>query len=150
MAWRDYRDLMRQMDYDMHRFTEEAFGFLETANRFWEPGADIHETDAALVIKMEVAGVSADTVQVSLSADGRRLLVSGVRAEAAAERVTRTGCHQLEIYFGPFERTFNVPSEMEIARDAISATLKDGFLTVTLPKRAATQSRPVAIEIRLG
>ncbi|MBC8143038.1 MAG: Hsp20/alpha crystallin family protein [Armatimonadetes bacterium] len=151
MAWRDYRDLMRQMDYDMHRFTEEAFGFLETANRFWQPNADIHETDTGIVIKMEVAGVSADSVQVSLSGDARRLLVSGVRAESATERVMRTGCHQLEVYFGPFERTFTLPGDFDAERDAIAATLKDGFLTITLPSRIASPvSRPIPIEIHIG
>ena len=151
MAWRDYRDLMRQMEYDMHRFTEEAFGFLETPNRFWQPGADVHETDAGIVVKMELAGVTADNLQVSLSGDGRRLMVAGVRSEAAEERTLRTGCHQLEVYFGPFERTFTVPGDFETERDAISATLRDGFLTITLPRRAHTPAtRPIPIEVQAG
>lgn len=151
MAWRDYRDLMRQMDYDMHRFTEEAFGFLETPNRFWQPGADVHETGAGIVIKMELAGVTAENIQVSLSADGRRLMVAGVRSEGADERSIRTGCHQLEIYFGPFERTFTVPGDFETERDEIGATLKEGFLTITLPRRARTAAtRTIPIEVQAG
>ena len=151
MAWRDYRDLMRQMDYDMHRFTEEAFGFLETPNRFWQPGADVHETGAGIVIKMELAGVTAENIQVSLSADGRRLTVAGVRSEGIEERTLRTGCHQLEIYFGPFERTFTVPGDFETERDEIGATLKDGFLTITLPRRArAAVTRTIPIEVQAG
>ena len=151
MAWRDHRDLMRQMEYDMHRFTEEAFGFLDTPERFWQPGADVHETDAGVVVKMELAGVTAEGLQVSLSGDGRRLTVGGVRSEGAEERVLRTGCHQLEIYFGPFERTFTVPGDFETERDAISATLKDGFLTITLPRRKhAHVPRPIPIEVQAG
>ncbi len=149
MAWRDYRDLMRQMEYDMHRFTEEAFGFLETPNRFWQPGADIHETEAGIVIKMELAGVTAENIQVSLSGDGRRLTVAGVRSEPLSERAPRTGCHQLEIYFGPFERTCTIPGEFESDRDRIGASLKEGFLTITLPRRAAkTASRSIPIEVQ--
>ena len=151
MAWRDYRDLMRQMEYDMHRFTEEAFGFLETPNRFWQPSADVHETGTGIVIKMELAGVTADNIQVSLSADGRRLTVAGVRSEAAQERSSRTGCHQLEIYFGPFERTFTIPGEFETERDEIGATLKEGFLTITLPRRAqSVTTRSIPIEVQAG
>jgi HSP20 family protein len=151
MAWRDYRDLMRQMDYDMQRFTEEAFGFLETPNRFWQPSADVHETDAGIVIKLELAGVTAENIHVSLSGDGRRLTVSGVRTEGTEERSMRTGCHLLEIYFGPFERTFTIPADFETERDEIGATLKDGFLTVTLPRRAqALTTRSIPIEVQAG
>lgn len=154
MAWRDYRDLMRQMEHDMNRFAEEAFlGFLDTpggTGRFWQPAADVHETDRTILIKMELAGVSAESVNVSLSADGRQLTVSGVRAEPRGEREVRTGCHQLEIYFGPFERTFHIPVETDVDRDAIAATLKDGFLTIILPRRARptprTRNIPIAVE----
>lgn len=153
MAFRDYRDLLRQMENDMQRFAEDAFlGFFDSpsgVNRFWQPPADVHETEAGVQVKMELAGVTTESVQVSLSADGRRLTVSGVRAEQQAERAARTGCHQLEIYFGPFERTFVIPSEMDIDRERISATLKEGFLTIILPRQAPQPriSRSIPIEM---
>jgi HSP20 family protein len=154
MARRDYRDLLRQMEQDMQRFTEEAFlSFYDSPtsySRFWQPAADVHETESSVVIKLELAGVSTESVNVALSGDGRRLVVSGARSEDHAERTARTGCHQLEIYFGPFERTFHLPPEMLIDRDAITATLKDGFLTITLPRRErqnlAARTIPIAIE----
>jgi len=142
---------MRQMEYDMQRFTEEAFGFLETPNRFWQPSADVHETEAGLVIKLELAGVTAENINVALSGDGRRLTVAGVRAEHSDERSLRTGCHQLEIYFGPFERTFSIPAEFEVDRDGISATLREGFLTITLPRRErVATTRTIPIEVHAG
>jgi Molecular chaperone (small heat shock protein) len=149
VAWRDYRDMLRQMEYDMHRFSEEAFGFLEPSNRFWQPSADVHETQAGIVIKMELAGVTSDNVNVSLSGDSRRLTVSGIRAERPDEREKRIGCHQLEVYFGPFERTFGIPPDYLIERDQITATLRDGFLTITLPRREQTVvSRTIPIEVQ--
>jgi len=133
----------------MQRFSEEAFGILDMPNRFWQPPADVHETDAGIVIKVELAGLTTENVNVSLSGDGRRLTVSGVRAEQQEERTMRTGCHQLEIYFGPFERTFALPTDFEIERDGISATLREGFLTITLPRRAPAPlvSRSIPIEV---
>lgn len=153
MPFRDYRDLLRQMETDMDRFAEEAFlGFFDPPNgltRFWQPHADVHETDKGILIKLEMAGVTAENINVSLSADGRSLTVAGTRAEQPDERATRCGCHLLEIYFGPFERTFSIPSDADVDRDALSATLKDGFLTILLPRRVRGPqlSRSIPIEV---
>ena len=152
MAWREYRDLLRQMEYDMQRFTEDSLrGFLEhpsAMSRFWQPAADIHETDSGIVIKLELAGVTVEDVSVALSGNGRELTVSGVRSETISDREERTGCHLLEIYYGPFERTFPLPPEGDIDRDAITATLKDGFLIITLPRRLEiSRMRTIPIQI---
>lgn len=153
MARRDYRDLFRQMEQDMQRFTEEAFvSFFDTPGsykRFWQPAADVHETTEGIVIKLELAGVTTENVNVSLSGNGRRLVVSGTRSEEDKEREGRIGCHQLEIYFGPFERTFILSEDHNIDREQISATLRDGFLTIMLPKRERPllQERNIPISV---
>ena len=154
MAARDYRSLLRQMEHDMQRFAEEAFfGFFDAPHglsRFWQPAADVHETQNGIQIKMELAGIAAENLNVSLSADGRKLTVSGVRGETGEERRERTHCHQLEVYFGPFERTVALPPDIEVDRDAISATLREGFLTITLPRRDREPilSRSIPIEVQ--
>ena len=153
MSRRDYRDAFRQMEMDMHRFTEDAlrafFDSPDGLHRFWQPAADVHETESAIVIKIELAGVGTDSVFVSLSGDGRRLSVSGNRTEPEAERSDRCGCHQLEIYFGPFERNFLVPDEYEVDRDRITATLRSGFLTIRLPRKPPTPpvTRMIPIDV---
>lgn len=154
MPWRDGNDLFRQMEFDMHRFTEEALrGFLEgpgAHSRFWQPATDVHTTEFGILLKLELAGVAVESVSVALSGDGRRLTISGVRAESEEERASRTGCQQLEIYFGPFERTFVLPAESPIDRDKIRATLKNGFLTIALPHRAPDEEQvrtiPISVE----
>jgi HSP20 family protein len=98
---------------------------------------DIHEAEDALVVKMELAGAKADDLHVSLAPDNRVLTVSGVRAESHTDREGRVRCHQLEIYFGPFERTILLPSGLILDRDGITASYHDGFLLVSLPKRPA-------------
>ncbi len=135
----------------MTRFTEEALrAFLDNQgglSRFWQPAADIHETSNALVIKLEVAGATTETLSVTLSGDGRHLTVAGSRGEGSLEE--KVLCHQLEIYFGPFERTFEVPDDFVIDRDAITATLKNGFLTIRLSERKsrALPTRTIPIEM---
>ena len=152
MPWRDHRDLFRQMEFDLHRFTEEAMrGFLDGpggAARFWQPATDVHTTDVGIVLKLELAGATTENLSVAVSADGRQITVSGVRIEPEGEREARTGCQQLEIYFGPFERTFVLPGDFTLDRDAIKATLKNGFLTITLPRRENREraARTIPIE----
>ena len=45
-----------------------------------------------------------------------------------------------------------IPTEMEVDRDGITATLKDGFLTIALPQRqpVAVESRSIPIEVVSG
>jgi HSP20 family protein len=153
MAFKDYRDLIRQMEREMQQLSDEAFrGFFAMpvggAGRFWQPAVDVHETETDVVVKMELAGGKADDLQVSLSSDDRVLTISGTRTESHSDREGRVRCHQLEIYFGPFERLVPLPA-MPIDRDAIKAAYKDGFLTVMLPKKKIIRgslSRSIPIE----
>lgn len=143
MAFNDYRDIIRQMEREMQQLSDEAFrGFFALpaggAGRFWQPPIDIHETEEAVVVKVELAGVKADDLQVSLTPDDRILNISGTRSESHGDREGRVRCHQLEIYFGPFERAVGLPSGIRLDRDAIKATYRDGFLAVTLPKKPQT------------
>ncbi|MGI4791759.1 MAG: Hsp20/alpha crystallin family protein [Janthinobacterium lividum] len=153
MAFNDYRDIIRQMEREMQQLSDEAFrGFFAIpaggAGRFWQPPIDIHETDEAILVKVELAGVKADDLQVSLTPDDRILNISGSRSESSRDREGRTRCHQMEIYFGPFERAVALPSGIRLDRDAIKATYREGFLLVALPKkRSAEQAGPQIIPI---
>ena len=146
-------DLLRQMENEMQRIADETLrGFLTdipAPNRFWQPRVDMHETPDSVVVKVEVAGVVPEQLNVSLAADDRVLTISGDRNEEDNERVDRIRCYQLEIYFGPFEREVILPGDAKIDRDAIVAAYKDGFLTITLPKRADQSSGTRSIPINV-
>lgn len=150
--FRSYRDILRQMEMEMQRLSDEAllsvFGPLGTVERFWQPPVDVCETEDALMVKAEIAGVRSDRINVSLSADDRILVISGIRAEDEEERRARVRCYQLEIYYGPFERHITLPPDVPIDRENITATYRDGTLTVCIPKRShddvpATRRIPV-------
>ena len=154
MTFRDYRDIVRQMEREMQQMSDEAFrGFFGIATvsaprRFWQPPVDVHETEDALIVRAELAGTRADDLQVSLSPDDRVLTLRGARAEPRSVRDGRVRCHQLEIYFGPFERAVVLPASIALDRERLSATYKDGFLTVTLPKREPARVEPRMIPIQ--
>jgi len=105
----------------------------------WQPPADVYETEKAIVVRLELAGVSPGEVQVSV--DGDVLRIRGrrePRVDADAQRL-----HQMEIAFGAFERAIRIGIPFE--RERVSAQLEDGFLRVTLPKRS-TGPRRIDVE----
>ncbi|MFN8221546.1 MAG: Hsp20/alpha crystallin family protein [Fimbriimonadales bacterium] len=114
--------------------------------RFWEPRIDLYETESAFVVKAELAGVSADAVQIFYVPDKHSLLIKGEReAEQPCEEVVRS-CHQLEILTGAFEREVALP-QVPILEGEIHARLHHGFLTVFIPKGTFVE-RKITLNIR--
>ena len=101
----------------------------------WRPDADVFETEKDVVVRVELAGVHGDDLRVTV--DGELLRVRGVRRPPETADVRRL--HQMEIASGPFERRVRIPIAFD--RDAVTAHLSDGFLTVTLRKRGPARRR---------
>ncbi|MCH7644703.1 MAG: Hsp20/alpha crystallin family protein [Myxococcales bacterium] len=106
----------------------------------WQPDVDIFETETALVVRVEIAGVRSQDLTVKV--DGQTLRVAGIRPAPDGSQVRRL--HQMEIASGPFERRLRIPIPFD--RNGVSAHVADGFLTVTLPKRE-TGPRRVSVEV---
>ena len=109
------------------------------AARYFVPSADIHETDDALVISMEMPGVSRDAVEVMLEKDV--LKVSG--------QVDFSGYEGLEPIYteyavGHFSRSFSLSSTID--QSGITATVDNGVLLLSLPKAREAKPRRVAIQ----
>ncbi len=94
----------------------------------WRPAVDVYEACDALVVRMELAGVSEDDFEVSLYQDA--LVVEGERQWRVPGEVE----HFLaaEIAYGPFR--IEVPLPFPVDSTAVRATYEDGFLTLRLPK----------------
>ena len=109
------------------------------ATRYFVPPCDIHETDEALVISMEMPGVSKENVEVMLEKDV--LKVSG--------EVDFSGYEGLEPIYteyavGHFSRSFSLASTID--RSGISASVESGVLLLNLPKAREAQPRRVAVQ----
>ena len=102
----------------------------------WQPALDVFETEKAIVVRIELAGVRRGDLRVSVERD--MLYVRGVRRPPEDAEVQRL--HRMEIAFGPFERSVRIAIPFE--RDQVSANLEDGYLSVRLPKR-----QPRSIEV---
>jgi HSP20 family protein len=101
----------------------------------WQPAVDVFETEKAIVVRVELAGVRSSQVKVSV--DGEWLRIRGERMPTASRDVERL--HQMEIAFGPFERSVRIGVPFE--RDQVVANLEEGFLSVVLPKREPRRRR---------
>jgi HSP20 family protein len=95
---------------------------LRCSENFWYPAADVYRTGEGWVVKLELAGVAPDELEVEISGDTLR--VSGTRRD---ETVTETiSYHQLEITYSRFEKTIRFPCPVEGA--LIERRYRDGLL----------------------
>jgi HSP20 family molecular chaperone IbpA len=110
------------------------------AERVWNPPTDVFETSDAIHIKMEIAGVKQEHLEVKVT--DNLLVIRGRRADE--QHVKKENFHLMEIHYGSFERVFGLPRPMEVK--SVSATLKDGFLLVTIPKDTNVREYRIGIE----
>jgi HSP20 family protein len=100
----------------------------------WRPPTDVFETDDAVIVRVEIAGMHEADFTVTLHE--QLLTITGARTDPGP----KVAYHQLEVRYGEF-RT-EVFLHWAVDQAGISATYQDGFLVVTLPK---THSRRVKV-----
>jgi HSP20 family protein len=116
------------------------------ARNFWEPRIDLIEDERHFYLKVELAGVRRDDVQLVYLPDRHSMLIRGVRREEKCFDSERTGAHQLEVYYGEFEREVPLP-DFPIEPSEVRAQFENGFLNVLVPKAKAA-FRHTKISIR--
>jgi len=103
----------------------------------WKPPTDVYETDDAVVVHMDIAGMRAGDFHVELA--DSILTISG---ERLARREGKRHYHAMEIQIGPFERRLRIPAPVD--PDSVHASYEAGFLEVRLrkvaPRRSGTHS----------
>ena len=104
------------------------------ANRFWQPRIDVLEDDRVIVVKAELAGVRIENLHLAYAPGDHTIVMRGVRNEEDLLEMGRTGIHQLEIFYGEFEREIQLPAHTQIDPERIHASFKNGFLIVLAPK----------------
>jgi HSP20 family protein len=102
----------------------------------WAPLADVSETDDAYIVEAELPGVRKDQIDVQLT--DRELCITGEVHEEERERR-----HRRMRRTGRFEFRTMLPGEVDTER--VDATLRDGVLTVTIPKAQATKPRHIEV-----
>jgi HSP20 family protein len=96
----------------------------------WRPPADIHETNDAYVIKLELAGMAEEDIEVTLYDDA--VTISGTRVNDEIDEEV-VSFHEAQIRYGPFQATFLLHTPID--RDGADARYHNGFLRLRLPKQ---------------
>jgi HSP20 family molecular chaperone IbpA len=109
-----------------------------TPGRYYVPAADIFETDQALTLMLEMPGVGKGNVDIQIENDVLR--VEGKIDYSAYKEVDPV---YTEYNVGHYTRAFTLPNKID--RDAISAQVENGVLTLTLPKIKDAQPRRITV-----
>ena len=135
MARRKVEEWYWQGGSELHRINEElASGRPRIASgRAWEPKIDLIEEENRFILKAEIAGVRGEEIQLLYIPERHSLLLKGVRVEEDYSDGMRTGIHQLEIFYGEFQREVQLPNS-PIDESNIRAQYRNGFLLVMIPK----------------
>ncbi|WP_135451162.1 Hsp20/alpha crystallin family protein [Tabrizicola caldifontis] len=111
-----------------------------TRNRpVWRPLTDIVETREGVTLMLELPGVAADDVDVALE---KRVLTIRARSHDAGPDKLRLAHAEYEP--GDYERAFTLSEDFDAER--IEAEMKNGVLTLRLPRSEATQPKTIKVK----
>ena len=140
-SWSDFERTFAAVD-ELRRTVEQAWrdeeGLPFERTGAW-PRLSLWDEGRNLVLKADVPGLTEKDVQLQLTQDV--LTVTGERRSDAPEGYS---VHRQERVPARFSRSFTLPVKVDGA--AITATLKDGVLTVTMPKAAESQPRQITVK----
>jgi HSP20 family protein len=136
-AFSELERMRQDMDRLMEGFDARAFR-LPTAGVF--PSANLTEDKDGYYVRAELPGLKADELNISVT--GNTLSISGERK--IADEGGKVRYHRREREAGTFSRSISLPGEVDT--DKVGAELKDGILTVRIPK--AEKAKPKQISIK--
>jgi HSP20 family protein len=128
--WDPFRDLLALHEQLGQLVGSDAPG--------WTPPVDLYETADGFVLTAELPGLSREEIEIH--AEESRVVIRGERAG----HVPCEQYHRVERGHGPFSRAFVLPEPIDV--DNVSADLKEGLLTVTIPKAGGRGQRRIDVE----
>jgi HSP20 family molecular chaperone IbpA len=106
--------------------------------RSFMPVTDIFETDQALTVVLEMPGVSKESVEVGVESD-----VLTIAGRIDFSKYNGLQPLYTEYNIGNYSRSFQISSKIE--QDGIKAELKDGVMTLVLPKAEKAKLRRISV-----
>ena len=138
--WREIDTLQRQIN-SLFEDTRVPSTFFDRS-LIKVPAAELHETDDAIHLKLELPGLEAKDLDIQVTENA--VYVSGERKSET--KTEREGYTRSEFRYGKFQRV--IPLPLEVQNDKVQAEYKDGILRLTLPK--AESEKQKAVKVNLG
>ncbi|MGB7201615.1 MAG: Hsp20/alpha crystallin family protein [Pyrinomonadaceae bacterium] len=96
--------------------------------QLWYPAADVYQTPDGWVVKVELAGVSAEDTEIDIQ--GNVLYIAGCRKDKSC--AAGATYQQMEITYSNFEKTLRFPASIDNAK--VEHEFENGLLIITLKK----------------
>jgi HSP20 family protein len=126
----------------LHCFPRSTAG--EPITGRWAPNTDVYVTDSGLVIKVELAGMKSDSLEITV--DNQRVRINGVRPDCC--RAPHCSFLVMEISYGPFETVLDLPPGYDLGQ--AKAVYVNGFLRIDVPVSRQSQTKPSKVPISEG
>jgi HSP20 family protein len=144
------RDIMRRSvpatspwQNDFQRIVNQFFADAEAPlTGSFAPALDVEETDDAFTLHVELPGIDADDVDVSI--EENVLTIAGQR-DFYSDKTT-DGFRRVERRFGTFHRAVRLPDRVD--PEGVTAAYADGLLTVMVPKSESAKPRRIQVEAK--
>ena len=134
-------DELQRMYSEMHRIIRQLVPREQwndiLQHRGWRPPTDVYETDTSAVVRVEIAGVEKEDIEISFA--NRVLTVTGRRRDPAAKLTYQ----QMEIKYGDFRTDVFLP--WAVKEQNVEANYEDGFLVIVLPKAKGKRKVPITV-----
>jgi HSP20 family protein len=96
------------------------------SGRLWNPAADVYRAEDGWIVKVDLAGICADELEIEL--DDSSLRIRGCRRDTFYKE--GLAYQQMEITYSRFEKTLQFPCPIDAA--SLAHDYRDGFLMITL------------------
>jgi len=110
----------------------------------WIPNTDVYATDTGLVVKVELAGMKSENLEITV--EGHRLRISGSRPDTC--RANKCNFLVMEISYGPFESVLELPPGYDLSQ--AKAIYVNGFLRIDVPLAHQLQTKSTKVPIAEG
>jgi HSP20 family protein len=108
---------------------------VKPSGRLWFPAADVYQTPDGWLVKVELAGVAAEDIEIEI--EGRTLYLAGTRRDRTCSK--SVSYHQMEITYSRFEKTLSFPASIEGA--SIEHNFDNGLLIIRLWRGEGEQAK---------
>lgn len=109
-------------------------------SEIFAPKSDITESNDTYIIQADLPGILKNDITITLK--DNCIVISGERKQESKHKTSEFIRHELQ--FGKFYRSYTLPDVGPL--DKISATMKDGILTITIPKSEEKKVKEIKIQ----